>query len=94
MFIYAFMLSMFFGIVAKKTEFCPLGGIADVVDTGNTGRLRMYFFSIATAIIGITLLETFGQLDLDGSRLSVKLRDMLSAVSWSVSAAYSEWAVH
>jgi len=68
LFFYAFILSMFFGIVAKKTDFCPLGGIADIVDTGHTGRFRMYFFAIATAIIGITLLETFGVLDLDGTR--------------------------
>ena len=68
LFFYAFLLSVFFGIVAKKTDFCPLGGIADIVDTGHTGRFRMYFFAIATAIIGITLLEAFNILDVDGTR--------------------------
>ncbi len=68
LFLCAFLLSMLFGMVAKKTEFCPLGGIADIVDTGNTGRFRMYFFAIAMAVLGVALLEALGILNLDSTR--------------------------
>lgn len=68
LFFYAFVLSIGFGVVARKTAFCPLGGIADIMDNGNSGRFRMYLFAIGTAIFGATLLETLQIIDLDGTR--------------------------
>ncbi len=59
LYILAIMLSIFFGFIAKKTEFCPLGGIADIIKTGNDGRFLMYVFAIGVAILGATLLEAF-----------------------------------
>lgn len=63
-----FALSMFFGMAARKTDFCPLGGIADMVQNGNSGRFWMYFFAIATAILGVTLIESLELASVDSSR--------------------------
>lgn len=68
LFIIIFCASVFFGVVARKTDFCPLGGIADVMTSGNTGRLSMYFFAIATAILGITIFEALGIISADSTR--------------------------
>ena len=63
-----FFVSIVFGMVARKTDFCPLGGIADVVHSSNTGRLSMYFFAIAIAIFGLTILEALEIISADNTR--------------------------
>ena len=68
LYILVFGLSLFFGIIARKTEFCPLGGIADVIQTGNSGRFFMYIFAIGIAILGATLLEASSTLSFDGTK--------------------------
>ncbi len=68
LFLLAFIMSIFFGAIARKTQFCPLGGIADIMHSGNHGRFRMYFFAIGIAILGVTILETIGFINLDGTR--------------------------
>lgn len=65
---FTFLLSIIFGIIAQKTLFCPLGGIADWLQQRNTGRLGMYFLAIATAIAGVTVLEALGLVDFDHTR--------------------------
>lgn len=68
LYLLAFILSVFFGAVARSSEFCPLGGVADFMQTGDNGRLRMYLFAIATAILGMTLLEAFSIISVDSTR--------------------------
>lgn len=68
LFITIFSLSIIFGALARKTDFCPLGGIADVVHNGNTGRLSMYFFAIAVAMFGVTVFEAIQLLSADSTR--------------------------
>ncbi len=67
LFFWAFIVSIVFGIVARKTDFCPLGGVADVMHSGHTGRLNMYFFAIGVAILGVTTLEALGAMSLDAT---------------------------
>ena len=64
----AFLLSIFFGMIARKTQFCPLGGIADIIKEGNDGRFYMYLFAIAVAILGATVLEFFSILSFDNTK--------------------------
>ena len=64
----AFILSIFFGIIARSTEFCPLGGIADYLHSGRTGRLGMYFFAIAVAILAVTIMGALQLVDFDKTR--------------------------
>ena len=68
LFFVIFLASILFGIVARKTDFCPLGGIADYIYNGNTGRLSMYFFAIAVAILGVTVLEALEVFSVDATR--------------------------
>ena len=68
MFAVTFILSLFFGIIARSTEFCPLGGIADYLHSGRTGRLGMYFFAIAVAILAVTIMGALQLVDFDKTR--------------------------
>mgnify|MGYP001563129387 FL=1 len=68
LFISIFLLSIIFGALARKTDFCPLGGVADVVHSGNTGRLSMYFFAIGVALFGVTILEALQLISADETR--------------------------
>lgn len=63
-----------FGFVARRGRFCTLGAIEDSVYANDTRRLRTWLLAIGVAVIGVHLLESFGELDLTksiytGSRL-------------------------
>lgn len=65
-----------FGFVARRGRFCTLGAIEDSVYDNDTRRLRSWLLAIAVAIVGVHLLEAFGELDLTksiytGSRLEL-----------------------
>lgn len=65
-----------FGFVARRGRFCTLGAIEDAVYANDTRRLRSWLFAIGVAIVGVHLLEVFGELDLTksiytGSRLEL-----------------------
>ena len=64
----ALALSICFGFVARLTQFCPLGGIADIIQTGNNGRFLMYIFAIGIAIIGASTLEYLSILSFDNTK--------------------------
>lgn len=65
-----------FGFVARRGRFCTLGAIEDSVYSNDTRRLRTWLLAIGVAIVGVHLLEVFGELDLTksiytGSRLEL-----------------------
>jgi hypothetical protein len=67
-------LGMVFGFAARRGRFCTLGAIEDSVYANDTRRLRTWLLAIGIAIVGVHLLEAFGELDLTksiytGSRL-------------------------
>jgi len=55
----AFLIALLMGAAANKTNFCTMGAISDWVNMNNGGRLGAWFFAIAIAVIGLTLLESF-----------------------------------
>ena len=59
LFLFAFLLSILLGWVARRSDFCTLGSIADIMKGHDSGRLRMYLFAIAVAIFGAAMLEFF-----------------------------------
>jgi len=69
----AFMLWTVFGIalimgaVVNKTNFCTMGAVSDLVNIGDSGRFRAWLLAIAVAILGVTVFETLGMVDLSGS---------------------------
>jgi len=65
-----------FGFVARRGRFCTLGAIEDSVYSNDTRRLRTWLLAIGVAIVGVHLLEAYGELDLTksiytGSRLEL-----------------------
>ncbi|MFN3347933.1 YeeE/YedE family protein [Pseudorhodoplanes sp.] len=69
-------LGAFFGFVARRGRFCTLGAIEDSVYASDTRRLRSWLLAIAVAIVGVHLLEAYGELEVAksiyvGSRLEL-----------------------
>ena len=62
-----FLISVLLGAVVNKTNFCTMGAVSDMVNMGDTGRWRAWLLAIATAIIGVALLEYFALADADNS---------------------------
>jgi hypothetical protein len=59
-----FALAFVFGLVASRANFCTMGAISDIVNIGHWGRMRMWLLAIAVAIIGASVLQWTGQVDL------------------------------
>lgn len=59
----AFAVSAVFGALAQRTHFCTMGAISDVVNMGDTVRLRMWVMAIGVAMIGFHLLAAAGLVD-------------------------------
>ena len=63
---HAFILWTVFGIafvmgaVVNKTNFCTMGAVSDLVNMGDTGRMRAWIFAMAVAIIGVVIIESTG----------------------------------
>ena len=62
--LWAFGLSLAFGAIANKANFCTMGAVSDWINMGDLNRLRSWFLAIVTAIIGVALLEYSGSIDL------------------------------
>ncbi len=56
----AFGLGLVFGAVARRTHFCTMGAIADIVASGDWTRMRMWVLAIATAMIGFNAMVAAG----------------------------------
>jgi uncharacterized membrane protein YedE/YeeE len=62
--LWAFAISLVFGAIANKANFCTMGAVSDWVNIGDQSRLRAWFLAIATAIIGVGILEYSGIIDM------------------------------
>jgi len=58
-----FIIAFVMGLFVNKTNFCTMGAVSDVINIGDTGRLRAWFFAIAIAILGVGVLEYYNLLD-------------------------------
>ena len=61
----AFLIALVMGAVVNKTNFCTMGAVSDLVNMGDTGRMRAWLFAIAIALLGVTLFEYLGLLQVD-----------------------------
>jgi uncharacterized membrane protein YedE/YeeE len=59
----AFALALAFGAIVQRTNFCTMGGVADIVNFGDWIRMRQWLLAIAVAIAGTTLLDASGLID-------------------------------
>ena len=62
--LWAFALSFVFGAIANRANFCTMGAVSDWINIGDLNRLRSWMLAIATAIVGVAILEYFGTIDL------------------------------
>jgi len=62
-----FAIALVMGMAVTKTNFCTMGAVSDVVNIGDNGRMRAWFFAIAIAMLGVTILEATGTATVDGS---------------------------
>lgn len=63
----AFILAVILGIVVNKTNFCTMGAVSDMVNMSDYSRLRAWLLAIATAILGVSLFEYLGMLDVNST---------------------------
>jgi len=62
--VWFFILSIIFGAIANKANFCTMGAVSDWVNIGNLNRLRSWLLAIAIAVIGVGILEFNGTIDM------------------------------
>lgn len=67
--IYTSILGFILGYVVNKTNFCTMGAVSDLVNIGDSARFKAWLLAIATAIVGVTLLEYMSIVDIDESRI-------------------------
>ena len=56
----AFGLAVVFGAVARRTHFCTMGAIGDIVTSGDWSRMRMWVLAIGSAMIGFNAMVAAG----------------------------------
>jgi uncharacterized membrane protein YedE/YeeE len=59
-----FVIALVMGAVVNKTNFCTMGAVSDWVNMGDTGRMRAWLLAIAVALLGATVLEASGVVNL------------------------------
>ena len=62
---WTFALSVTFGAIMQRTQFCAMGSVADIVNFGDWTRMRMWVLAIATALLGTKVLAAFGLINTD-----------------------------
>jgi uncharacterized protein len=59
----SFALAFVFGLVARKTHFCTMGAVADLVNFGDWTRMRQWLLAIGVAIVATGVLAASGTID-------------------------------
>lgn len=62
-----FGLALVLGLVASKTNFCTMGAVSDWVNMGDFGRMRAWLLAIAVAMLGVSVLEYMGMVNVDAA---------------------------
>lgn len=64
----AFGIAVVMGAVVNKTNFCTMGAVSDLVNIGDSGRLRAWILAMAVAMLGVTFFEAASILSVDVTR--------------------------
>ena len=62
-----FVIALIMGAVVNKTNFCTMGAVSDMVNIGDMSRMRAWFLAMAVAMLGVSILEGIGAIDLNGT---------------------------
>ncbi|WP_343079238.1 YeeE/YedE family protein [Ostreiculturibacter nitratireducens] len=57
------LIGIAFGFIVYRTNFCTMGSISDILSFGDKNRFRAWLLAIATAILGVWLIERAGVAD-------------------------------
>jgi hypothetical protein len=60
-------ISIVLGAVANKTNFCTMGAVSDMVNMGDWGRMRAWMLAMASALLGVVILEKLGMVSPDAA---------------------------
>ena len=60
-----FGIAFVMGAVVNKTNFCTMGAVSDLVNMGDSGRIRAWILAMAVALIGVIVLEASGAMSVD-----------------------------
>ena len=58
-----FIISVLLGAIVNKTNFCTMGAVSDMVNMGDYGRFRAWILAIAVAMLGVSILEYLGMVN-------------------------------
>jgi len=61
-----FGIAVVMGAVANKTNFCTMGAVSDLVNIGDSGRMRAWLLAMTVALLGVLGLEAAGIVTLPG----------------------------
>lgn len=64
---WAFAISLLFGAVAQRSNYCTMGAISDIANFGDWTRARMALCSVGVAILGVAWLKASGTVDMTKS---------------------------
>ncbi len=59
----SFILSAIFGAIAQRTHFCIMGAVSDIVNMGDSTRMRMWAAAMGVGMIGFFALASAGYID-------------------------------
>lgn len=76
----AFGLSVLFGVIARRTQFCTMGALADIVTMGDWSRMRMWVLAMGVAIIGFNAMVALEWLEASNSIYAGPRLTWLSAI--------------
>ena len=62
-----FGVAVILGAVVNKTNFCTMGAVSDLVNIGDSGRMRAWVLAIAVAMLGVVILEATGVVNASSS---------------------------
>ena len=74
--LFGFIIAVIIGFVGNRTQFCAMGAVSDWVNVGEKNRLRAWLLSIAVAILGVSLLETFQFISIETSRPPYRMESL------------------
>ncbi|GIR56187.1 MAG: hypothetical protein CM15mP63_1920 [Gammaproteobacteria bacterium] len=66
---YTSLLGLVMGYVVNKTNFCTMGAVSDLVNIGDSSRLKSWMLAAIVAVIGVNLSQMFGLFDVSESRI-------------------------
>ncbi|MDH5180462.1 MAG: YeeE/YedE family protein [Gammaproteobacteria bacterium] len=64
-----FIIALVMGMVVNKTNFCTMGAVSDLVNMGDTGRMRAWVLAGTVAMLGVVILEAAGLVNLNNATL-------------------------